>query len=171
MIKFLCSPITPKSKTKHGQQSNPISTPNQSKTKIHSISKSISYAVDRVPSEPNSREMTPAELRLDDISSLLEGIAHSNRMIPASPVVLGPLVLRSAVTALASGIFLLHSGRVRIWLRDPIPGGRVWLDHAPIFGRGERARVWPLIFRRLSLPLFLFSFFKAARDWRRRERE
>ena len=64
-----------------------------------------------VPGEPDGGEVAPSELGLHDVGSLLEGVAYADGVVPAAPVVLGALVLRRVVAALALLVlsFLLPS--------------------------------------------------------------
>jgi hypothetical protein len=48
--------------------------------------------------------MAPAKLALDDISTALERIADSHRVVPSTPVVLRAFVLRRVIAALATPI-------------------------------------------------------------------
>lgn len=69
-----------------------------------------SYGFQGVPSKPDSGEMAPSELGLNDVPTVLEGVTDSNCVVASTPVVLGPFVFGRVVTAIARILlqFILH---------------------------------------------------------------
>jgi len=52
-----------------------------------------------VPSEPDSGEMAPTELRLNDVATGVEGVADSNSVVATAAVILGAFVLGGEIAA------------------------------------------------------------------------
>jgi len=52
-----------------------------------------------VPSEPDSGEMAPTELRLNDVATGVKGVADSDSVVATAAVILGALVLGGEIAA------------------------------------------------------------------------
>lgn len=58
-----------------------------------------------VPSEPNSGEMAPTELALNDVTTGVEGVADSDGVVTAASVILGAFVLGGEIAAIVPLVF------------------------------------------------------------------
>lgn len=65
------------------------------------------YRVLGIPSEPNSGEVAPTELALNNIATILEGVADSNSVVTSASIILGAFVLGREIAALAPLLFVL----------------------------------------------------------------
>ena len=67
----------------------------------------MTYGVLGVPSEPDSGEMSPSELALNDVATILEGVADSDGVVAAAAVILGSFVLGREIAAVGPLLFRL----------------------------------------------------------------
>lgn len=58
-----------------------------------------------VPSEPNSGEMAPTELALNDVATRVESIADSDGVVATASVILGSFILGGEIAALGSVVY------------------------------------------------------------------
>lgn len=68
-----------------------------------------------IPSEPDSREMAPAKLALNDISTGVERVADSDGVVAAASVIFGAFVFGGEIAAFGIGVtHLTQQLRMRV---------------------------------------------------------
>lgn len=78
-----------------------------------------------VPGEPDSREVAPTELALDNVAAILEGIPDPHGVVAPPAVVLDSLVLGRVIAALAAQVLLLRFHQTPDRIERQLPHNKV----------------------------------------------